>query len=271
MDLQAYLGRLRCAAPHKRDAAALAALHLAHLQTIPFENLDIHLDRPISLELPALFDKIVRQGRGGFCYELNGLFAAGLQALGFGVTHLAASDAHYDGTFGPEFDHLALLVTCPGDPQRWLVDVGWGDTFQFPLHIDETVPQPQNGRSYRLDPLDGGYLLLWQCERDGTWERQYRLSLQPRRFPDDYLETCVFHQTSPRTIFTRKRICTLATPDGRVTLDQTRLIETGNGQRQETPAEDPEIYRQLLAEKFGIHLDAGAVQTMFARSEPTPA
>src|SRR5690242_9417454 len=110
MDIAAYLQRIGYSGSRVPSADALRALHVAHLQAVPFENLDIHLRRPISLDPERLFQKIVLERRGGFCYELNGLFAALLRALGFQVTYLSASDAHADGGYGPPFDHLALLV-----------------------------------------------------------------------------------------------------------------------------------------------------------------
>src|SRR5690242_3051518 len=113
MDLQAYLQRINYRGEQKPTAAILRELHRAHLLAVPFENLDIHLGRPILLDQDALFDKIVRRSRGGFCYELNGLFALLLRGLGFDVTLLAAGVARADGGFGPEFDHLTLLVKAP--------------------------------------------------------------------------------------------------------------------------------------------------------------
>src|SRR5260221_12505984 len=113
MDVAAYLERIGYTGPLAPNAGALRALHVAHLYTVPFENLDIGLGRPLSLELPALFDKIVTRRRGGFCYELNGLFAWLLQSLGYGVTPLSARTKSPDGSFGPEFGPLALRVVCP--------------------------------------------------------------------------------------------------------------------------------------------------------------
>ena len=113
MDVSLYTRRIEYEGSLEPSFATLRALHLAHLRTVPFENLDIHLGRPIRLDRAALFDKIVKRRRGGFCYELNGLFASLLQRLGFIVTLLSASDAHANGTFGPEFDHLTLGVQCP--------------------------------------------------------------------------------------------------------------------------------------------------------------
>src|SRR5215207_11196611 len=113
MDIQAYLRRIHYRGDLTPTATTLRELHRAHLLAVPFENLDIHLGRPIVLDQDALFDKIVTRRRGGFCYELNGLFALLLRELGFEVTLLAAGVARADGGFGPEFDHLTLLVESP--------------------------------------------------------------------------------------------------------------------------------------------------------------
>ncbi len=259
IDVSAYCERIGYQGPLTPTAGVLNDLQRHHLEHVPFENLDIHLGRPIRLELAALFDKIVVRRRGGFCYELNGLFAALLQALGFAVTYLSASDAHEDGSYGPDFDHLALLVHCPQDDPAipWLVDVGWGDTFRSPLRLDMPGEQPQDGRVYWIETSpDGLGRLLWQRDSDGLVERQYRFTLQPRRF-EAFAPMCVYHQTSPESPFTQRRLCTRATPEGRLTLGEEKLVITAHGQRQETPVVSEEVRRQMLRHHFGIDLAQG--------------
>jgi N-hydroxyarylamine O-acetyltransferase len=253
MDVPRYLQRIGYRGSLERDYQTLRDLQVAHLYSVPFENLDVHLGVPITLELEALFDKIVVRRRGGFCYELNGLFAWLLGEIGFNVTLLSASDAHADGSFGPEYDHLTLEVSGSGDPtEPWLADVGWGDSFNEPLRLVPGDLQEQGGRAYRID-REGDYYLLWQRDYDGTWERQYHFTLQPRRF-SDFTEMCVYHQTSPKSLFVRKRICTLATAAGRVTLDEARLITTVHGERSESTVTDETEYRRILEERFGVVL-----------------
>lgn len=253
MDVSLYTRRIEYEGSLEPSFATLRALHLAHLRTVPFENLDIHLGRPIRLDRAALFDKIVKRRRGGFCYELNGLFASLLQRLGFIVTLLSASDAHANGTFGPEFDHLTLGVQCPENSSvSRLADVGWGDTFREPPRLDWTSIQAQGPRAYRLDQ-EGDYRILWQRDYDGRWERQYRFSLQPRSY-SDFAPMCHYHQTCSESPFTQNRICTLATVDGRITLDGSRLITTTRGERRERPVENEASYVRLLEEEFGIRL-----------------
>jgi len=272
MDIQAYLNRIGYRGALEPNAATLHALQQAHLLAVPFENLDIHLGRPIVLNQTALFDKIVGRRRGGFCYELNGLFAVLLRELGFKVTLLSAGVARASGGFGPDFDHLTLLVECPlsvvgnqlqptvgdqsqstdeGPPTQWLVDVGFGDSFRAPLQLIAGPEQPQAERAYRLG-RDGEYWVLWE-RAEGKWEPQYRFTLQPRAFAE-YTGMCQYHQSSPESSFTRKRVCSLATPDGRLTLSDLQLIVTSNGQRAERQLNDEDEFQLVLREHFGINL-----------------
>jgi N-hydroxyarylamine O-acetyltransferase len=266
MDLQAYLDRIHYQGERAPTAATLRELHRAHLLAVPFENLDIHLGRPIVLEQAALFDKIVRRRRGGFCYELNGLFALLLRELGYDVTLLAAGVARADGSFGPEFDHLTLLVKAPNpepiaphtqstidnlQSTMWLADVGFGDSFREPLRLVEDIEQEQDGQAYRID-RDGEQLTLMQ-RNAGGWVPQYRFTLQPRAWAE-YGDMCRYHQTSPDSSFTRKRVCTVARPDGRVTLSELALIVTTHGQRAEQSLADEPAFQAALREHFGIEL-----------------
>ena len=274
MNNQAYLNRIGYHGTLEPTAATLEALQRAHLLAVPFENLDIGLGRPIVLDQAALFDKIVVRRRGGFCYELNGLFAALLRDLGFEVALLAAGVARASGGFGPEYDHLTLLVREMGDggwemgangarsltpnphplspnPQAWLVDVGFGDSFRTPLRLIAGLEHAQDGRAYRLD-RDGERWTLWE-RAEAEWEPQYHFTLQPRAFAE-YAGMCRYHQTSPESSFTRKRVCSLAKPDGRVTLSDLQLITTTNGVRVERQLSGEQEFHAVLREQFGIDL-----------------
>ncbi|HEX7182899.1 MAG TPA: arylamine N-acetyltransferase [Thermoanaerobaculia bacterium] len=248
MDIQAYLERIGYRGPLAPTAATLRALQVAHLQAVPFENLSIHAGQPIVLDEGALFDKIVVRRRGGFCYELNGLFAALLRELGFEVDLLSAEAARADGTFGPDFDHMALLVRLA---ERWLVDVGFGDSFREPLRLNERGEQAQGDRAYRIDEEGSALILLQRQGVEGLWERQYRFTLQAREFPE-YAGMCRYHQTSPLSHFTQRRVCSLATPEGRVTLSEMRLITTRNGVRHERMLQGEEERTATLRELFGV-------------------
>jgi N-hydroxyarylamine O-acetyltransferase len=259
MDVTTYLDRIAYRGALTSNADTLRALHLAHLQTIPFENLDIHLRRPIRLDLERLFQKIVVQRRGGFCYELNGLFAALLRALDFQVTYLSARDAHPDGSYGPEYDHLTLLVQTAENGEAhtttdWLADVGWGDTFCVPLRLDRSDVQVEGARAYRLEQTGINYI-LWQRQYNGEWEQNYRFTLEPHQYAD-FEPMCQYHQTSPQSLFTQQRLCTKATPEGRITLDPMRLITTIHGQRQERTLLGEEEFWALARLHFDIEVVA---------------
>ena len=248
MDTTAYLERIGYRGSLEPTAETLRGLHLAHLLAVPFENLSIHAGEAIVLDDAALFDKIVARRRGGFCYELNGLFAALLRSLGFEVEMLSAGVAKSSGEFSHEFDHMTLVVKLE---ERWLADVGFGDSFVEPLRLDERGEQRQGVRAYRIVE-DGDRLTLFQREPGGEWEAQYRFKLTPRVYAD-YAERCHFQQTSPESHFTSGRVCTLLTPGGgRVTLRGLRLIETDASGRRERELAGEEEYASALGERFGV-------------------
>jgi N-hydroxyarylamine O-acetyltransferase len=253
VNLADYLKRIDYHGTVEPTAATLHALHVAHLQHVPFENLDIARHHLFDLDPGALFDKIVAQRRGGFCYELNGLFAWLLEQLGFRVTRLAARVVDKDGCLGPEYDHLTLQVECPDQSKSlWLADVGFGDSFLAPLRFEEQGEQLDGLRAYRIEP-DEANRWVWERDYDGTWTRQYRFDLQPRQL-SDFAPMCVWQQTSPDSSFTQRRVCTRATPDGRITLSELRLITTVNGKRDERVIGSEEEYQTVLREQFGIVL-----------------
>ncbi|MFB6890483.1 arylamine N-acetyltransferase [Kitasatospora sp. NPDC056327] len=218
--MTAYLARIGAGPPGRPGrpgAAGLARLQEAHLDAVPFENLGIHLGEPVVLEPAALLEKIVTRRRGGFCYELNGAFAALLRALGYRVDLLAARV--FDGLRpGPPFDHLALRVEADG--AAWLADVGFGRFTRRPLLLDERGPQHDPAGVAVVVPVadDAGTRL--DVHLDG--EPQYRLDLRPCLLTD-FVPTCWWQTTSPDSHFTRATTCSRPTPDGgRVTLTGTR-------------------------------------------------
>lgn len=249
MHVEAYLKRINYTGSLEPTPETLRNLQVAHLLTVPFENLSIHSGEPIVLEDNALFSKIVDRRRGGFCYEANGLFAALLRSLGFDVAMLAAGVAKHEGGFGPQFDHMTLMVTLS---DRWLADVGFGDSFLEPLLLDSREEQVQGTRSFRIID-DDDHLILMRRNPGGDGEPQYRFTLQPYSFAD-YEEMCHFHQTSPDSHFTKGRICSRATADGRISLSEMRLITTTGPQllRDQRTVADQEEYNRILRDQFGI-------------------
>ncbi|MGC2181784.1 MAG: arylamine N-acetyltransferase [Terriglobales bacterium] len=247
--ISGYMQRIGYTGPREPTAATLRSLHRAHMFSVPFENLDISLGRKIICEEESFLRKIIEQRRGGFCYELNGAFAALLRELGFKVTMLSARVPRDDGSSSPEFDHMALRVDLE---EPWLVDVGFGDLFNAPLQLESGHEQEQDGRRFRIVEQDGS-LQLDRTEPDGSWKGQYSFTLVPRRL-DEFAPMCHYHQTSPESPFTRKRVCSLATPDGRITVSDRRLIITRNNEKQERPLNSEDEWQSALQEYFGVVL-----------------
>ena len=246
---EAYLRRIGLSPPLAADEATLRILHRAHQIAVPFENLSIHLGEPISLDEDDLVTKIVRNRRGGFCYELNGTFALLLEALGAHVTRLAAR-VHGAKGLGPPYDHLALAVRLPDGSGPWLADVGFGRHSVGPLMLDSrTEQQDTAGRFLLADTADGDVDVL----KDG--EPQYRMELRGRYLPD-FVATCWWQQTSPLSHFTEGPVCSRLTEDGgRISISGRTLIRTSGGSRTEVQLPGDDALLAAYREHFGIALD----------------
>ena len=255
MDVAAYLRRIGYTGPLQPSAETLRELHYAHLLAVPFENLDIHRRVPVVLDTQSLFRKIVLDRRGGFCYELNGLFAALLRELGFQVALLSARVSKNEDETGPEFDHLALRVELDSP---WLADVGFGESFVEPLPLRDGAQARQRQVFYRIDREDDRWRLLrcGQAGPDRDWRMLYDFTLTPRAL-SDFEGMSRYHQTSPQSHFTRGRVCSQLTPYGRLTLTNERLVVSKDGQRQETAIASPAGFDAALRRYFAIDLNSG--------------
>jgi N-hydroxyarylamine O-acetyltransferase len=246
MDIDAYLDRLGVGRPAAPDLATLRHLQERHLSAVPFENLSSHLGEPVVLDEDALFGKIVHRRRGGFCYELNGLFAALLRALGYDASLHAAQVFHADGTPGPPLDHAATVVSLDGED--WLVDVGFGRFARHPLRLSAVDPQ--------LDP-EGEFLLLDAPHGDIDvlldGKPQYRLERRSRPLAD-FVPMAWWQTTSPDSHFTQSLTCSRPTSQGRVTLSGDRLIETVDGVRNEVRLPSSAAIQLAYRVYFGMTL-----------------
>ncbi|HEY6330551.1 MAG TPA: arylamine N-acetyltransferase, partial [Blastocatellia bacterium] len=175
MDIDRYLHRMRYQGPTGPSIASLRGLHYAHLLSVPFENLDIHLKRPILLDVDAFYTKIIENNRGGYCYELNGLFGRLLSEIGFEVSMLSARVANPRGGFGPEFDHMALLVRLD---QSWLADVGFGNCFLYPVPIDQAARSEDSSGTYAIS-RDGDALMLNRVSDGDVLNPLYKFTRRP--------------------------------------------------------------------------------------------
>jgi N-hydroxyarylamine O-acetyltransferase len=248
METDAYLKRIGYTGSLEPTTDTLRQLHRAHMLAVPFENLDIFLGRPIVLDIASFYDKIVRHGRGGYCYELNGLFSWLLTKLGFAVSMVSARTCH-NGLPGPEFDHMVLLIE---GEKPMLADVGFGDSFTEPLGFGNVAIR-QGNFFYILAP-SGAQWIYKRRERSSDWTPQYLFSQAPRQL-SDFAGMNQYHQTSPDSMFTRSVVCTRATADGRITLSKNRLIVTSRDNREERAVTNEAEFLKLLEHHFGIHID----------------
>ena len=225
--VQAYLDRIDFRGSTEPDLATLAALQRAHMLAVPFENLDIHLGRRLVLDPAVNYGKIVERGRGGWCFELNGLFAWLLVELGFDVT-LLGSRVGGSESGGSDLAHLLLRIDLD---QPYIVDVGFGEGALDPVPL-AAIP---GGVIHHLDGLSVAF------------------TTQPRRL-DEFQQMSDHLQTSPDSSFVRRRVAHRALPDGRISLrDLTFLEERGEQRRVRELAGDDE-WRAVLRERFGVVL-----------------
>jgi N-hydroxyarylamine O-acetyltransferase len=248
--VERYLQRIGINETSQPDHEFLARLQLQHMLHIPFENLDIGRGKRLILGYDALYDKIVEDRRGGYCYELNGLFYWLLKQLGYSVSMLSARVHDPDGKVGAEFDHMTLLVELD---RNYLTDVGFGDSFRRPIVFPDGEERDVSGY-YMISKnpdLQGGYLL----QRHGTdgWTAQYQFTDIPRKL-SDFEEMNNYHQTSPDSHFTRDAVCTIATPTGRTSLSTKFLTITKDGGKEKIPVESIEDYYTFLKDYFNIEL-----------------
>ncbi len=247
-----YLARLELPSTMTVDASALHRLHERHLLKVPFENLDIRAGVPIALDEERILDKIVTRRRGGICYELNIAFAWLLRELGFDVAILAADVRTEPGDSGGLFgDHLLLRV---GLDEAWVCDVGFGDAFLYPLAMDDTAPVKQLVGTFRVMP-DGeqGREVQRFDRRIGDFRALYGFELTPRSVAD-FEDACHHHQTSDESRFTQGVVCTMAIPDGRISLHDDRVLIRRRGREEVQPLETEESRVAALRRHFGIVL-----------------
>lgn len=249
-DLAAYLRRIGLAGPPARNLEGLGVLHLAHLQHIPFENLDVQLGRPIRLDLASLQAKLVQGRRGGYCFEQNRLFATALETLGFSVITCEARVRRGATRLLPR-THMMLRVELEG--RAWLCDVGFGgDGILLPVPLDGEVSVQFLNR-YRVAPE--GALCVLQGLRMGVWEDLY--AFEPaERFPVDYEMANHYTSSHPESGFVKTLTAQICSPDVRRTLRNLTYSEA-RGDAVEGRELAPEEVVPLLRQRFGIEVPAG--------------
>lgn len=269
MNTSTYLQRIQYSGPLQANLATLQALQRAHLLHVPFENLDIHQGVPIQLDLSRFYRKVVEQQRGGFCYELNGLFGELLRQLGFAVDYVSARVASKEEQFNAEFDHLVLLVHL--EEQSYLCDVGFGEFTFAPLALQTQLPQADPRGTFLIETYDSPYLKVSKIT-DEKSTPQYLFDPRPRQL-EEFAGMCQYHQSSPDSLFTKNRLITRPTAgQGRITLTDEQLKIQEGETVEEIPVKDHQEFKALLKKYFQVVLLLLLLfvpQFTFAQEHPT--
>jgi N-hydroxyarylamine O-acetyltransferase len=252
MDLKAYLERIRFAGEARPDFATLRALHRAHLQAIPYENLDVQFGRTVTIDPEAAFDKIVTRRRGGWCFEMNGLFGAVLMEIGFKVTRMAGAatrEVTGDSAIG---NHLVLLVDLAGEP--WIADVGFGDGSLEPFPLTPAA-MTIGGYALRLEALDDRWWRFHNHEFGGA--KSFDFTLGPAD-PTLLAEKCRWLQSAPESGFVQNAVAQRFRGDEIVALRGRVLRRVRPGGKQERILASADELVAVLAADFGLDLPEAA-------------
>ena len=250
--VESYLDRIKYTGDLETNAHNLAKLQQAHVYAVPFEDLDIHYGTVLSLDLNDLKTKVIEKNRGGFCYELNYLFGSLLDALGYQVHYISARVFNeFTGLEGPEFDHMALLVTSG---EKWLVDVGFGGrAFTQPLLMMTTDVQTDPAGFFKVDQVGNDRFQVVRSLDRSEFLPLYNFSLDKQGIEHFHAE-CQWKQTDPGSHFVKNKICTMATPEGRKSILNHEFSIREGKMKSTIKITDLQHERNILSDHFNIYL-----------------
>ena len=251
MNVDEYLKRLNYTGRRDVSKETLFALQEAHLKTIPYENLDIHLGVAVGLELPQIYDKVILQNRGGWCFELNGLLAWLLRELGFELTIQGATVVPKEVTheqteaiLDADRDHMVLLVTV--DDETYITDIGFGPAFLHPLSLKE-MTQLQAGFEYKLHKAGE----FWFFENHKGLGGNYYFDMRMFELKD-FKENCLWLQTSTESPFTGVTVCYKFTDDAINSLRGKSFRRTTPDGFQDKIIQTKSDYADVLQKYFSL-------------------
>lgn len=252
IDLDAYFARIGYDGPRTPTLDTLKAIHYAQAVSIPFENLDVLAKRGIRLDLPSLQKKLIAEKRGGYCFEVNALFAAALRAIGFDITTLIGRVRW----LAPEEvdtarSHMLIRVELPEGPH--IADVGFGGlTMTGPIRFETGIEQQTPHEPRRLLPHDDGFEL--QAKIAGDWMPIYRFTLEPHRHTD-YEVASWYTSTHPSSIFVQFLIAGRPQEGKWLSLlNRDFKIRGLDGKAETRKLESVDEIAEVLGSYFGIQL-----------------
>ena len=248
MQLRDYLERIGWSGATAPTFETLSALLRAHNHSVPFENLDVQLGKTLTTRVEDAYDKIVNTGRGGWCYEQNGLFGWALSQIGFDVKRIAASVMRESRGPTSHANHLTLLVSSPDDDAEWLTDVGFGGSLLHPIRLEE-------GTYYHapftvgLRKLDDGFWQFWESVGDGEFSFDFEHKPADERAMSD---RCHYLQTSPDSGFVQNFVCQLRRPDSHIVLRGRVLTETTKEGKRKRVLDSADELVATLSDEFKL-------------------
>jgi N-hydroxyarylamine O-acetyltransferase len=255
MDKKAYLHRIGLSGSFRPTMPNLHALHESHVLNIPFENLDIHFNKKITLKSIRIYKKVVDHARGGFCYELNYLFSLLLDELGYSCKIISARIFDSTGKRGPMFDHMAILVR---HQINWLVDVGFGDLFLKPIALLKDQIQTDGRNFFKICKYNSSEFALLMSPDGVNFEKKYTFSTTPQLI-GSFRKICRDKQVKTSSYFVQNLVCTKPTKNGRITIFNNKFIEREPPTKKETSiATDIELYK-ILKRKFNLTINSNEI------------
>lgn len=259
MRLQHYLDRIRYAGNVEPSLTALDALQRAHVCSVPFENLDVQLGRPLSIRVEDAYEKIVVNDRGGWCYEQNGVFGWALSEIGFNVCRIAASVMRDPRGKPCEANHLCLLVRSPESKKAYLADVGFGGSMIKPIAlIEDQHDQPPF--KLGLERLNDDHWRFWETLGDGRFT--FDFSEKPA-CESSLAKQSEFLQTDSSSNFVLNLVAQLRSPDRHRMLRGRVFSVAEPGTQKSKIVDSPEALISILSSEF--HLDVQGVAGLWPR------
>ena len=256
--VQAYLAHINSHAPQQADRDNLDRLIAAHLQRVPFENIDVLLQRPIRLEADAVFAKVVERGRGGYCFEINSLFARLLLSFGYRLSLLGARVRWGLASDAPTSMLSHLLLRVELSEGSFIVDIGFGGPTP-PCALPLQGREGLHACPYQLQPPSAEQpLYQLQAQQNGQWQNMYQFDLQPQVWVD-HIARSWYTSTHPQSIFLNTLMCARSQGSARLSLANqqfSRRYPDGRVEQQQISSAAQLV--ELLSDEFGLTLETNA-------------
>ena len=246
MFLDKYLNRIGIKEELYPDLESLKNIQKQHLINIPFENIDIFLNKKLELNIDSLFDKIVEKRRGGICYELNGLFLILLKEIGYNVKYISAR-IRDEGT---DLDHILLMVTIKDE--NYIVDVGFKDNYLYPIKIIPDVIQKNYKNDYKIKILNNNKYQLIKIIDD--IESIVYTFTTDENVLYDFITRCEYFETTQNTYFTKNPFSAIETENGKIFITNEKLTIVKNNKIEIKQIKSKKQFSLYLKQFFNINL-----------------